>query len=129
MILTRLFTCRYPSTLSQVGHAFTKHSKMRLTDILATVQSNSRSLFNFNADIDWRQRHEFLKCEWLRDSKSSNNLRCPVELPLNIHSPYATYETQFGHLQRPTHKNTTWDAAKVRVTTLEYPSVLNMVSL
>jgi alpha-mannosidase len=36
-----------------------------------------------------------------------------VELPLNINSPYATYETQFGYVQRPTHKNTTWDIAKV----------------
>ena len=36
-----------------------------------------------------------------------------VELPLNIHSDYATYETQFGYVQRPTHKNTTWDIAKV----------------
>ena len=36
-----------------------------------------------------------------------------VELPLNIHSEYATYETQFGYVQRPTHKNTTWDIAKV----------------
>ena len=37
-----------------------------------------------------------------------------VELPLNINSDNATYETQFGHVQRPTHKNTTWDIAKVR---------------
>lgn len=36
-----------------------------------------------------------------------------VELPLDIHSDNATYETQFGHVQRPTHKNTTWDIAKV----------------
>jgi alpha-mannosidase len=36
-----------------------------------------------------------------------------VELPLDIHSPNATYETQFGYVQRPTHKNTTWDIAKV----------------
>ena len=36
-----------------------------------------------------------------------------VELPLNINSDNATYETQFGHVQRPTHKNTTWDIAKV----------------
>lgn len=38
-----------------------------------------------------------------------------VELPLNLHNSYATYETQFGHLQRPTHKNTTWDIAKFEV--------------
>jgi hypothetical protein len=36
-----------------------------------------------------------------------------VELPLNINSDNATYETQFGHVQRPTHKNTSWDIAKV----------------
>jgi alpha-mannosidase len=36
-------------------------------------------------------------------------------LPLNIHSDNATYETQFGYVQRPTHKNTTWDAAKFEV--------------
>ena len=36
-----------------------------------------------------------------------------VELPLNIHNDYATYETQFGYVQRPTHKNTSWDLAKV----------------
>ncbi|KAF9558502.1 glycoside hydrolase family 38 protein [Agrocybe pediades] len=65
----------------------------------ATIKPNSRSLFNFEADVDWRQRHEFLK----------------FELPLNIHSTYATYETQFGYVQRPTHKNTTWDIAKFEV--------------
>jgi Glycosyl hydrolases family 38 C-terminal domain len=36
-----------------------------------------------------------------------------VELPLNIRNDNATYETQFGHIQRPTHKNTRWDVAKV----------------
>jgi len=35
-----------------------------------------------------------------------------LNLPLNIHNDNATYETQFGHVQRPTHKNTTWDIAK-----------------
>lgn len=38
-----------------------------------------------------------------------------VEVPLDIHSEVATYETQFGFVQRPTHKNTTWDAAKFEV--------------
>lgn len=65
----------------------------------ATVKENSRSLFNFDAIVDWHQRHEFLK----------------FELPLNIHNVNATYETQFGHIQRPTHKNTTWDIAKFEV--------------
>ena len=35
-----------------------------------------------------------------------------VELPLNISNDNATYETPFGHVQRPTPKNATWDIAK-----------------
>lgn len=70
-----------------------------LDAIAASVQQNSRSFFNFSAVVDWHQRHEFLK----------------FQLPLNIRSDNATYETQFGHVQRPTHKNTTWDIAKFEV--------------
>ncbi|KAF5347291.1 hypothetical protein D9756_009971 [Leucocoprinus leucothites] len=65
----------------------------------ATTKPNSRSLFNFDTVVDWHQRHELLK----------------FELPLNISNPNATYETQFGYVQRPTHKNTTWDIAKFEV--------------
>lgn len=39
----------------------------------------------------------------------------PVELPLDINNTYATYESQFGFVERPTHKNTTLDAAKFEV--------------
>ncbi|KAF8656490.1 hypothetical protein AX16_002509 [Volvariella volvacea WC 439] len=70
-----------------------------LDALSATVKQNSRSYFNFSATVDWHQRHEFLK----------------FELPLNIQNTHATYETQFGFVQRPTHKNTTWDMAKFEV--------------
>jgi alpha-mannosidase len=39
----------------------------------------------------------------------------PVELPVDIYNDNATYEMQFGFVQRPTHKNTTWDIAKFEV--------------
>ncbi|KAI0742249.1 glycoside hydrolase family 38 protein [Daedaleopsis nitida] len=71
-----------------------------MTDLVtASLKKNSRSFFRFDAEVDWHERHEFLK----------------FELPLNIRNDYATYETQFGHVQRPTHKNTTWDMAKFEV--------------
>ncbi|KAH7922134.1 glycoside hydrolase family 38 protein [Leucogyrophana mollusca] len=70
-----------------------------LDAITATLHEKSRSFFKFDAKVDWRERHQFLK----------------FELPLNINSNDATYETQFGHIQRPTHKNTTLDAAKFEV--------------
>ena len=38
-----------------------------------------------------------------------------VEFPWVIKSDVATYETQFGAVQRPTHQNTSWDWAKFEV--------------
>lgn len=53
----------------------------------------------FDTEVDWHEDHKFLK----------------VEFPANILSRSATYEIQFGHLQRPTHFNTSWDWAKFEV--------------
>lgn len=49
--------------------------------------------------VHWHEAHKFLK----------------VEIPARIRSPQATYEIQFGHLQRPTHNNTSWDWARYEV--------------
>ncbi len=49
--------------------------------------------------IDWRERHVFLK----------------VAFPVDILSPQATYEIQWGHVERPTHRNTSWDWARFEV--------------
>ncbi len=46
--------------------------------------------------IDWRERHLLLK----------------VAFPVDILSPVATYEIQWGNVQRPTHRNTSWDWAR-----------------
>uniref|UniRef100_A0A8C4IA83 alpha-mannosidase n=1 Tax=Dicentrarchus labrax TaxID=13489 RepID=A0A8C4IA83_DICLA len=53
----------------------------------------------FNTEVKWAESHKFLK----------------VEFPVRVHSPSATYEIQFGHLQRPTHRNTSWDWARFEV--------------
>ncbi|MCS7062154.1 MAG: glycoside hydrolase family 38 C-terminal domain-containing protein, partial [Anaerolineae bacterium] len=54
---------------------------------------------DFHTQIDWHEREVFLK----------------VEFPLAVRAPNATYEIQFGHLQRPTHFNTSWDMARFEV--------------
>ncbi|KZS95622.1 hypothetical protein SISNIDRAFT_452270 [Sistotremastrum niveocremeum HHB9708] len=64
-----------------------------------TLKENSRSFFTFDAKVDWHQRHECLK----------------FEIPLNIHNDNATYEVPWGHVSRPTHKNTALDMAKFEV--------------
>jgi len=38
-----------------------------------------------------------------------------VEFDLNIRSLFATYEVAYGHIQRPTHWNTSWDVARFEV--------------
>jgi alpha-mannosidase len=35
--------------------------------------------------------------------------------PVSVNSDYATYEIQFGHLDRPNHRNTSWEATKFEV--------------
>ncbi len=51
---------------------------------------------DFETMIDWQERHILLK----------------VTFPVDIFSPVATYEIQGGNVQRPTHRNTSWDWAR-----------------
>ena len=49
--------------------------------------------------VEWNERRRLLRALF----------------PVQVRSRYATYEIQFGHLQRPTHRNTTWDQARFEV--------------
>ncbi|MFY9714338.1 MAG: glycoside hydrolase family 38 C-terminal domain-containing protein [Microbacterium sp.] len=49
--------------------------------------------------VDWHERHRLLK----------------LAFPLDVHAPDAAYETQFGHVRRPVHTNTSWDEARYEV--------------
>ena len=50
-------------------------------------------------DIDWHEKHQIMK----------------LAFPFDVHSSRATFEIQYGHTQRPTHRNTSWDAARFEV--------------
>ncbi|HET6810943.1 MAG TPA: alpha-mannosidase [Acidimicrobiales bacterium] len=49
--------------------------------------------------IDWQEPRQLLKAAF----------------PVSVHSPRASFEVQFGHLERPTHRNTTWEQARFEV--------------
>ncbi|MYD09867.1 MAG: alpha-mannosidase [Chloroflexi bacterium] len=51
---------------------------------------------DFDTRIKWRERRLLLK----------------VAFPVDILSPKATYEIQWGNVERPTHSNTSWDWAQ-----------------
>ncbi|MHB8508278.1 MAG: glycoside hydrolase family 38 N-terminal domain-containing protein [Candidatus Dormibacteria bacterium] len=57
------------------------------------------ALLRFDTEVEWREDHRILKAAF----------------PVDIHSPKATYEIQFGHVERPTHANTSWDEARFEV--------------
>lgn len=53
----------------------------------------------FDTEVDWHEEDKLLK----------------VAFPVNVHSNRATYEIQFGNVERPTHFNTSWDQARFEV--------------
>ncbi len=60
-----------------------------------SLRHNSPRL-DFKTTIQWRERKILLK----------------VAFPVDILSPTATYEIQWGNVERPTHRNTSWDWAR-----------------
>lgn len=58
--------------------------------------SHTRMQVDFATDINWQEKHILLR----------------VAFPVAIHANEATYEIQWGHVQRPTHRNTSWDWAR-----------------
>lgn len=62
------------------------------------MYSNSKRI-DFETEIDWHEEHVLLKAAF----------------PFDINSDKATYDIQFGNIERPTHENTSWDAAKFEV--------------
>ncbi len=62
------------------------------------LDAGSRVL-RFECHVDWQEQHKLLK----------------VAFPVAVRSSRATYEIQFGHVERTTHANTPWDQARFEV--------------
>ena len=63
------------------------------------ILRNASKRIDFITTVDWHEDHVLMKASF----------------PVDIRNTYATYDIQFGNLNRPTHKNTSWDAAKFEV--------------
>ncbi|MEU9982929.1 glycoside hydrolase family 38 C-terminal domain-containing protein [Streptomyces sp. NPDC050856] len=63
-----------------------------------TLRSGAKVL-DIETDVDWHETEKFLKAAF----------------PLDVKADRSASETQFGHVFRPTHTNTSWEAAKFEI--------------
>ena len=71
--------------------------KSRIEQRVVLCANSAR--IDFVTKVDWQEDQKILK----------------VAFPVNVLSTRATYEIQYGHLDRPTHDNTSWDVARFEV--------------
>jgi alpha-mannosidase len=65
-----------------------------VTQVLSLAPGERRLVID--TEVDWHETEKFLK----------------LAFPLDVHAERYASETQFGHFHRPTHTNTSWEAAK-----------------
>ena len=65
---------------------------------------NNIDKIDFETYMDWKESHLILK----------------TAFPVDVNTNKATYDIQFGSVERPTHKNTSWDAARFEVCAHKY---------
>lgn len=63
-----------------------------------TLRSGAKTL-DIVTDVDWHETEKFLKAAF----------------PLDVKAERSASETQFGHVYRATHTNTSWEAAKFEI--------------
>ena len=73
-----------------------------------TLSNHSKRL-DFKTSVDWKEKHKMLR----------------VHFPTTITSEQATFDIQYGHVKRNTHKNTSWDRAKFEVVGHKYADLSN----
>jgi alpha-mannosidase len=71
----------------------------RSTAVQRTTLRPGAGELDYETELDWHEAERFLKAAF----------------PLDIRTDSSTSEIQFGHISRPTHANTTWDAAKFEI--------------
>jgi alpha-mannosidase len=63
--------------------------------VTQTITLRGRTI-EIDTHVEWHERQKLLK----------------LAFPLDVHTDRAASEIQFGHVHRPTHANTSWDAAR-----------------
>ena len=88
------FTCLDEG--ARKGFAITKRYGKSVISQRIYLYEDGIDRIDFVTDIDWKEKEELLK----------------TSFPFDIMSEKATYDVQFGHVERAIHDNTSWDAAR-----------------
>ena len=70
---------------------------------IACLSRGSKRL-DFETRVNWREKHRMLR----------------VAFPVDIFADQASFDIQYGHVKRNTHRNTSWDMAKFEVAAQRY---------
>ncbi|MFD9868076.1 alpha-mannosidase [Streptomyces niveus] len=89
--LTEVAELGVEGTSVRVGREF---GASRVTQLLS-VPTDAKRL-DIDTEVDWHESERFLK----------------LAFPLDVKADRYASETQFGHVYRPTHQNTSWEWAK-----------------
>ncbi len=76
---------------------FAVGERSTLSQTVELTRGSSR--VDFSTEVDWQEEYRMLRVKW----------------PVDVVAPTAACEIQFGHVDRPTHHNTSWDEAKFEV--------------
>jgi alpha-mannosidase len=68
------------------------------------ILRNDSKRLDFETKIDWSEKHKMLR----------------VAFPVNVYTEQASFDIQYGHVKRNTHRNTSWDKAKFEVVGHKY---------
>ncbi|MFE2729970.1 alpha-mannosidase [Streptomyces sp. NPDC059349] len=79
----------------RVERAFGKGSRITQT---VTLRAGSKRV-DVETEIDWHETEKILKAAF----------------PVDVRADHSSAEIQFGHVKRPTHTNTSWEAARFEV--------------
>ncbi|KUO10212.1 alpha-mannosidase [Streptomyces sp. DSM 15324] len=79
----------------RVTRSFGKGSTLTQT---ISVRAGSPRI-DIETDIDWHEAEKIIKAAF----------------PVDVRAAHSSAEIQFGHVQRPTHTNTTWESARFEV--------------
>lgn len=90
------------AALVDIGYSL---SRSRISQTL-TLEPDGDAI-DIETRVDWRERQKLLR----------------ITFDLDVHADVVSSETQFGHVRRPTHENTTWEAARFEVCTHRWTHV------